>query len=196
MAGKGNSFWSTTSGVVTGVAGTLTGMVGIATMATQLGWVGSGGDDQQAAPQTTTSTGLPSTTDGTDAGTGDGRTATTEGRASRGAATTSAEDTPTYTVDPSAVSFRAIGGRTATVTVRNTGTVEVDVTRVAVEGQDEEAFAVDAGDCTGTLLDPGRSCAVEVAFSPEGSGATGGTLVVEVEGAPAEEVPLSGAALL
>lgn len=195
MAVKGNSFWSTTSGVVTGVAGTLTGVVGIATMATQMGWIGSGGDDQQAASQTTTSTGLPSTTDGTEAGVGEGRSATTDGRASRSGTATS-EATATYTVDPPAVSFRPIGGRTATVTVRNTGTVEVDVRRVAVEGPGGQAFSVDAGGCTGTAVDPGRSCAITVAFAPEGSGATEATLVVEVEGAPAKEVALSGAALL
>jgi hypothetical protein len=51
MKQKGRSFWSTTTGFVTGVAGLLTGVVGIVTAGTQLGWLGS---DEQT-PTTPTS---------------------------------------------------------------------------------------------------------------------------------------------
>jgi hypothetical protein len=192
MAAKQTSFWSTTSGVVTGVAGTLTGVVGIATMAAQLGWIG-GGEDQAASVTTSTSApGAPA--DGTDT-TADGRNGTTAGRASRSAtAPTDAE--PEYSVDPSSVGFGAIGSRTTAVTVRNTGTVQLDVAHVTVEGDEPAAFAVEGEACTDAMLDPGRTCAIEVSFTPEGSGAAEGMLVIEVDGAPAEEVPLTGAALL
>ncbi|HEX2699276.1 MAG TPA: hypothetical protein VHM89_03615 [Acidimicrobiales bacterium] len=188
MAAKTNSFWTTTSGVVTGVAGTLTGVVGIATMAAQLGWIGSGSDHHESASPTTTTVASTDAMDSTGDQPGD---ATPASRASRSATTQSTAE-PIYSVDPSEVRFR-LGTRSASVTVRNTGTVDLDVSNIEVEGDGAGAFAVEDGACTSTTLDAGRSCDIAVTF--DSSGAADATLVVEVDGAPAKEVPLAASLL-
>ena len=201
MASSG--FWSTTSGMATGVAGTLTGVVGLATLATQMGWVGGTNDPDQQASSATSTSAASTTTSADPSPAGDDRTVTTQG-ASRSASgvtttsgvTTSATAEPAYTVDPSAVSFRAIGDHTASVSVRNTGNVELVVSDVAVEGDDAGRFAVESGPCTSAPIGPGRSCALEITFTPPSSGEAKATLAIEVEDARAREVPLSGAALL
>lgn len=188
MADK-NGFWTSTSGVATGLAGTLTGIVGIATLAGQMGWIGNDGG-------TTTDT-----TDTAAAGSSTTTTATAEDEPSRLDDRTSSSSragrsdttgaSPAYTVEPSAVSFQALGGRTASVTLRNTGTVDLDIEEISVDGDDAGQFSVEAPACTSASLDPGRSCTVEVTFTPEGAGAEA-VLVVEADGAPAREVELSG----
>lgn len=188
MAVKERSFWSSTSGVVTGVAGTLTGIVGLVGIATQAGWIGSGGDTSQSAARqadgadTTTSTTASS----------DSRTGGVDQRAGRSATTAGAS----FTVDPSALSFEALGARTASVTLKNTGSIEMNVDDISVEGEDEDRFTVAGTACSQASIDPGRSCEVEVSFTPGGSGTAKATMVIEVEDAPAEEVSLSGSALL
>lgn len=189
MAVKERSFWSSTNGVVTGVAGTLTGIVGLVGIATQAGWIGSGDDASPSAAKqaegdnTTTSTTAFS----------DSRTGGPDQRAGRSATT---EAVAAFTVDPSAVSFEALGGRTASVTVKNTGSVEMNVEDITVDGGDEDRFTAAGTPCTQASIEPGRSCEVEVSFTPGGSGTAKSTLVIEVEDAPAEEVSLTGRSLL
>lgn len=174
------AFWSTTSGVVTGVAGTLTGVVGIATLAAQMGWIGSDGEAREEPSSTTTRAGAEATGTGSRPGE---------------AGTRVEEDRPAFAVAPGALRFEALGSRSATLTVRNTGDAEVSVEEVTVEGDDDDRFTVAATPCTASTLDPGRSCEVDVLYSP-GGGTAKATLVVEVDGAPAQEVPLTAAGLL
>lgn len=189
MADK-NGFWTSTSGVATGLAGTLTGIVGIATLASQMGWIGADGattaDTSGSAAAGSSSATTTTAADGDEPGGLDDRTSSSS-RAGRSDTTAAA---PSYTVAPSALSFQALGGRTATVTLRNTGTVDLDVEEISVDGEDAGQFSVEAPACTSASLDPGRSCTIEVSFTPEGSGAEA-VLVVEADGAPAREVALS-----
>ena len=187
MAVKERSFWSTTNGVVTGVAGTLTGLVGIATVAAQLGWIGPSSDEDadETASGTTGAEGAPST------GSGDG-----ERGGSAPASRSGDRPGPVFSVDPSSVRLAALGQTTATVEVRNTGDVNLSVEGVTVEGAGEERFSVSSGACTRAVVAPGRSCAVEVSFSPEGGGTATAVMVVDVRDARPQEVPLSGRGLL
>lgn len=165
MAAGGRSFWSSTSGVVTGVAGTLAGVVSLLTLAGQMGWVGGGGGGGTGGASSSTT---PPTSAGTTA----------------------------FVVDPPAVDFTALGVRTASVRVRNVGDLDVVVDDVAVEGDDADRFDVRASACTAANLAPGRSCAVDVSFTPGAVGTARATMVVDVAGAPAREVELEGRALL
>jgi hypothetical protein len=179
------AFWSTTSGVVTGVAGTLTGVVGLATLAGQMGWIGGDGGENEA------SSGME--TAGEAASEDAGNRLAEDGDAAR----RDAQDAePEFAVTPGSVRFEALGARTTMVTVRNTGEAEVTIEDVTVDSGDAERFTVAAAPCTATTLDPGRSCEVEVAYEPDGGGSARATMVVEVAGAPAQEVPLSAASLL
>ena len=203
------SFWSTTSGMATGVAGTLTGLVALAGIAAQVGWIGGAGDRSQstAAGDTTTSTSTTtspddatSTTTYDEYGTplDEDRTATTGGASRDDSATTATTgaSSPTYTVDPTAAAFDPLGSKAKTVTVRNTGTVDLVVQDVDVEGAGAGRFAVSSTPCTSAPVDPGRSCTLEVVFTPPSSGEVEATLVVDVEGARSREVTLSGKAIL
>ena len=180
------AFWSTTSGMVTGVAGTLTGIVGLATLATQMGWIGGDGDGGEQASSRVETAGEAGTEDAGNRLAEDGDSAR---RGADGAA-------PEFAVTPGSVRFEALGARTTTVTVRNTGEAELTVEDVTVGSGDADRFTVAAAACTATTLDPGRSCEMEVAYEPAGRGSARATMVVEVAGAPAREVPLSAASLL
>lgn len=186
MADKPGSFWSTTSGVVTGVAGTLTGAVGIATLAAQMGWIG-GGDGTEAPSSEQASPSSTTVATGTD---------DPASRSSGPAASRGARSEPSFTVDPSGLTFDTLGRRSGTVVVRNTGTVDVDIDDVGLDGEDRASFTVSADACTRAALAPGRSCDVDVTFRPGGAGRSQATLVVEVQGAPAREVDLAGNAIL
>lgn len=190
MAVKERSFWSSTSGVVTGIAGTVTGIVALVTMATQLGVVGSSGDGQSATSDgetTTTSVGAGSSSLA-ERGAGAGSIA----RGGRSQTT----GTPEFTVEPRSVSFDSLGERTATVKVVNDGTAPIDLDAPTVEGSDADAFSVSAPSCSQGSLDPGRSCEVEVTFSPKHNGDSDAELVIEADGSEPQEVTLSGKALL
>lgn len=193
MTAKERSFWSTTSGVVTGLAGTVTGLVALATMATQMGWVGSPGGGERS---TTADSHVTTTTSGAgSAGSADrgGGGSVARGSRDQGQAPTGA---PSFSVDPQSVSFDVLGERMATVGVRNVGAEPIELDSPAVEGSDADAFTVATPSCTGGSLDPGRSCDVEVTFSPRRSGAHAATLIIQAVGAGSREVPLTGAALL
>ncbi|MFN2503943.1 MAG: choice-of-anchor D domain-containing protein [Acidimicrobiales bacterium] len=176
MSVKGKSFWSTTSGLVTGLAGTVTGIVGLVTVATQMGWIGS--DDADTSP-----TGV-----------------TTEGSAAPGATTRSgapAAATPSFTVDPLQVTFENLGPKKATVEVVNTGSAPMTVEQPSIDGDNPGQFSASAPTCTRRDVEPGRSCDVEVTFTPAKAGTPySATLVIEVTGARPQEVDLSGSALL
>ena len=189
------SFWATTSGLTTGIAGTLTGVLGIVALANQAGWIG--GDDgsgeqsstaaSEAAAGSTSTTGDDGSTTTADA---DERSTTTEERASR-----SEPEDPVYSVSPSSVRFTALGSRTATVEVRNTGEVDMDVQNVSVDGSDAGRFAIDAASCTSAAVEPDGSCDVEVTFNPGQDGGTAeATMAIDVSDADSREVPLAGEA--
>ena len=82
-----------------------------------------------------------------------------------------------FSVTPRKVAFGEVpvGQRSAakTVTVHNTGDLDVTVNRVT-----DGSFVLDAARCTGRTLAPGQSCAITVAFEPTGTGPVTDTLVV------------------
>lgn len=185
---KQRSFWSTTSGVVTGIAGTITGVVTLVTVAAQMGWIGGDGDD----PSSVNSQGSAVTQPATGPGSGGSRGPSGSGGATGSASAT----TPTFTVDPTRLSFEPLGSRTATVKVVNTGSVAATVESPMVEGSNPTQFTATAPTCTRAPLAPGRTCEVEVTFAPQRAGTYAAELVIEVDGARAQEVTLSGTAPL
>ena len=194
------SFWTTTSGLTTGIAGTLTGVLGIVALANQAGFIGGDdGQDQAGSTATSesaagsTSTSTSADTEGTSTTEEDDRAGTTDDRVSRSA--TTAE--PVFSVSPSSVRFTALGARTATAAVRNTGEVDLDVQNVSVEGADASRFSVDATPCISGPVEPDGDCELEVTFDPgQGGGTAEATMVIDASGADSREVPLAGEPLL
>lgn len=183
MAVKERSFWSTTSGVVTGVAGTLTGIVGIVTLAVQMGWIG--GSDNGDDPARVQPGGSVATT-----------VAPGGNRGSTGVAPSQGATAPVFSVDPTSLSFDNLASRKATVKVVNEGSGPMTVLGPRIEGANPSQFSATSPTCTGRDIAPARSCEIEVTFNPERGGTYKATLVVQVTGARAQEVALSGQRLL
>jgi len=174
---NGKPFWSSVPGVVTGVAGVVSAIVGLLGVSTQLGWIG--GDDKVSS----SADGSPTTTAATVAG------ATT----APSAAVRSGE----FEVEPDSVSFEPLKARDITVVVRNTGNVALTMRTPTVTGSAAANFkATDMG-CAKSTLAPGRSCDVKVAFTPTAPGEYAAVLVLVASNAPRQvEVTLKGTATL
>jgi len=106
-----------------------------------------------------------------------------------------ATTTPTLTLTPTAIAFPAtIVGVTSDaqiVTVKNTGTVTVTLSSIAVGGTNATSFE-EIGTC-GTSLAAGASCSLYMAFKPTAAAALTGTISVtdNATGSP-QKVTLTG----
>lgn len=101
---------------------------------------------------------------------------------------------PAASIDPLALDFGMVELGTAavrTVTIANTGTADLAVGPLAVNGPGAAAFAL-AGSCS--LVPPGGSCAVTVTFTPAALGRAEATLAVPTNdpAVPAAAVALAG----
>ncbi len=177
MAVKERSFWSTTSGVVTGIAGTLTGVVGIVTLAAQMGWIGGSDNKDSSTVQS-------------------GGAVATQPAPGGSSAASSQASTPVFGVEPTGLSLDSLANRKGTVKVTNTGSVTMTVQGPKIEGANPSQFSATSPTCTGREIAPNRSCDIEVTFTADRSGTYKATLVVQVTGARPQEVSLSGQRLL
>ena len=183
---KQRSFWSTTSGVVTGIAGTITGVVTLVTLGVQMGWVG--GDDDGSSVKSE----QPAVSQPAPGGPNGGAATAGGGSSGSGGAAT----TPAFTDEPTRLSFEPLAAREATVTVQNTGSAALTVQAPSVDGANPTQFRATAPTCTRAALAPGRTCEVEVTFAPQRPGTYTATLVIQATGARAQEITLTGTAPL
>ncbi len=190
------SFWSTVPGVVTGAAGVLTALVGLLTVALQLGWIGGGSSGGGTAPSTT---GVPGASAGSSIQSGStvpGSSSGTGGTAGTGQ-TGSPSGAGQFTVEPTSVDFAVVGARQATVVVRNTGDVPLTIKTPRVSGSGAEHFVAGDVSCTKEPLRPGRTCEVQVVFTPKSPGAVSAVAVIAATEASREtEIQLKGSTLL
>lgn len=187
MSTKERSFWSTTAGIVTGLAGTLTAVVGLLTAGAQLGWFGS--DDSNNASNTAASTTTIVATGTNAAGNSVGPGTTV--RSPAGAA----GSLSTLAVNQEKLTFQPLGAKEQNVSVRNTGTTAVGLRAPFVDGVDKAQF--NASDLTcGTRLDAGRSCDIKVTYLATKSGKATARLVIEPTTGVAAEVQLEATSLL
>ena len=173
MSTRSKSFWSTIPGLITGLAGILTAVVGLGTLLIQIGVIGGDDDD---ATTTNTKPGAPAPTrpgssqadDGSDTATGP----------------------PKFTVAPDELKLTA-GEKTENVTVSNTGTTAFTLS-TELTGTGEDQFTVSKGTC-GSQVPKGGSCVLTVSF--KGALAAKADLVVTAPGASSQEVKLEGSLL-
>lgn len=178
---KGKAFFSTLPGVVSGIAATLTAIVGLVTVSVQLGWIG--GDDGDGGGSSSTTT---VTAGGGRAGPGGG-----------GAGTTAAGGAAQLVADKARLSFAPLQPREMTVNVRNDGIAPVTLARPRITGPGSDQYSATYTNCP-TPLRPDLSCTVTVTFAPTKSGQSRATLVVEPASGDADavEVPIEGNNLL
>lgn len=176
MSDSHRSFFSSVPGVLTGTAGILSALAAVGGLALQQGWIG--GSDG-AKPSATAQGGRAA--DG-GAGTSDESGSTTRARGA-------------FSVNPTSLAFQQpVGDTEANVKVSNTGAVALRLHDPMITGADADRFEATNGTCDGTL-DPGRSCELNVSFTPK-TGRFNATLVVSASGAQRSyEVPLRANAL-
>ncbi len=183
-------FWSSVPGVVTGVAGVVSAIVGLLGVSLQLGWIG--GDD--GSPSAATSTSVAGA-----AGAAGGSTSTPPPTL-RGATTvpSSTAASGKFEVNPASISFEPLQpSRESIVTVVNTGDVSLTVRAPRLSGSGADHFRATDVDCTKSPLVAGLSCQVKVTFAPQRPGQYEARLVVETSNAlRATEVALKGNAPL
>lgn len=189
MSTKERSFWSTTSGVVTGLAGTLTAVVGLVTAGAQLGWFGSD-DSPDKAANTAASTTTTVAAGTNAAGTNGGATGTSTRSPAGAAGSLSA-----LAVNQEKLTFQPLGPKDQNVSVRNTGSTSVSLRSPFVDGVDRAQFTATDLTC-GSRLDAGRSCDIKVTYLATKSGKATARLVVEPTTGAAAEVQLEATSLL
>jgi hypothetical protein len=89
------------------------------------------------------------------------------------------------TIDPSTLSYGSqkagAPGEPRSFTVTNTGTIATGTLPVPVlSGPNLKDFAVTSSGCGGSMLSPGKSCKVDVVFSPKSAGTKSAMLTVMV----------------
>ncbi len=173
----GKSFWSTVPGVVTGMAGVISAIVGLLGISVQLGWIGGDGNGNQASSSDGVSTTVAATVPGTPTTRSSSPTTTAKGE---------------FAVEPASASFEPLKPKEAVVTVENTGDVPLAMRRPTIDPA-STAFTVAAEDCSSSTLPPGRSCDVTVVFAATQPGDYTAKLVVAATNAPRQvEVDLKG----
>lgn len=177
MSDSKKPFWSSVPGVVTGIAGVVSAIVGVLGVSTQLGWIG--GDD---GPQAVSSTnGVPTTT----ASTVFGATTTP---------TVAVARPGEFSVEPSTVVFEQLQPKKdAIVRVENTGDVPLKIGTPKISGTGAANFGEADVSCTKSTLAPGRSCEIKVTFTATQPGEYTAALVIAAPNVPrAVEVELKG----
>jgi Zn-dependent metalloprotease len=104
---------------------------------------------------------------------------------------------PRIGVDPNTLAFGEVvvtGSVHQALTIRNTGTAELNITEIALAGNDADSFKFSPGGCAGQSLAPAGTCAVQVQFEPVSANGKNATLQIHsnAEGSPVTQVPLSG----
>jgi hypothetical protein len=89
---------------------------------------------------------------------------------------------PDITLTPTSIDFGAIAlGKSSanqTMTVKNDGTVTLNLGAVGVGGTNANQFSKAADNCSKKNLAPGASCTVAARFTPTSNGAKTGTLII------------------
>ena len=120
---------------------------------------------------------------------------TTPRRRARAATTTVTADAGDVTVKPESLDFgkQVIGtvSKAQRVTVTNSGSAKVYVNSVAVGGDDWQQFSVTSDTCTGSTLDPQKSCIIDVVCTPAKQGSIKTVLSITNSASP-QTVTLGG----
>jgi len=144
----GKPFWSSVPGVVVGVAGVVSAIVGLFGVSTQLGWIGGDGNGSASSSADGVTTTAPATVPGSPA-------------TSSQAGTRSGE----FTVEPDSLTFEQLEAKEAVVSVENTGDVPLTMLAPALSGTNAASFDAADETCAGSRLEPGASCEITVAFT-------------------------------
>lgn len=89
---------------------------------------------------------------------------------------------PSVTLNPSGLDFKdqVVGSasKSQRITLTNTGGKPLYVNSVTIVGDESNDFALSGDSCTGSTVGPGKSCVIDVNFTPSATGSRKSTLTV------------------
>ncbi len=104
---------------------------------------------------------------------------------------------PSVTLSPSSLDFKdqVVGkaSKPQRITLTNTGGKPLYINSVAIINDDSDDFSLSGDTCTGSTVAPGKSCVIDVRFTPSATGSLKSTLTITDNAVDSpQRVPLSG----
>lgn len=107
---------------------------------------------------------------------------------------------PSVTLTPSSIDFKdqVVGkaSRPQRITLTNTGGKPLYVNSVTIVDGESSDFALSGDTCTGSTIGPGKSCVIDVSFTPSATGSRKSTLTITDNAVDSpQRVPLYGSGI-
>jgi hypothetical protein len=107
---------------------------------------------------------------------------------------------PSVTLSPSSIDFKdqVVGkaSRPQRITLTNTGGKPLYVNSVTIVDGESSDFALGGDTCTGSTIGPGKSCVIDVSFTPSATGSRKSTLTITDNAVDSpQRVPLYGSGI-
>ncbi|HKS41749.1 MAG TPA: choice-of-anchor D domain-containing protein [Blastocatellia bacterium] len=107
---------------------------------------------------------------------------------------------PSVTLSPSSIDFKdqVVGkaSRPQRITLTNTGGKPLYVNSVTIVDGESSDFALSGDTCTGSTIGPGKSCVIDVSFTPSATGSRKSTLTITDNAVDSpQRVPLYGSGI-
>ena len=104
---------------------------------------------------------------------------------------------PSVTLSPSNIDFKdqVVGkaGKPQRITLTNAGGKPLYVNSVTIVDGESSDFALSGDTCTGSTIGPGKSCVIDVSFTPSATGSRKSTLTITDNAVDSpQRVPLYG----
>ncbi|HST23645.1 MAG TPA: choice-of-anchor D domain-containing protein [Blastocatellia bacterium] len=107
---------------------------------------------------------------------------------------------PSVTLSPSSIDFKdqVVGkaSRPQRITLTNTGGKPLYINSVTIVDGESSDFALSGDTCTGSTIGPGKSCVIDVSFTPSATGSRKSTLTITDNAVDSpQRVPLYGSGI-
>ena len=107
---------------------------------------------------------------------------------------------PSVTLSPSSIDFKdqVVGkaSRPQRITLTNTGGKPLYVNSVTIVDGESSDFGLSGDTCTGSTIGPGKSCVIDVSFTPSATGSRKSTLTITDNAVDSpQRVPLYGSGI-
>jgi len=107
---------------------------------------------------------------------------------------------PSVTLSPSSIDFKdqVVGkaSRPQRITLTNTGGKPLYINSVTIVNDDSDDFSLSGDTCTGSTIGPGKSCVIDVRFTPSATGSRKSTLTITDNAVDSpQRIPLYGSGI-
>jgi type II secretory pathway pseudopilin PulG len=107
---------------------------------------------------------------------------------------------PSVTLNPSSLDFKdqvvKSPSKPQRITLTNTGGKPLYINSVTISNDDSNDFSLNGDTCTGSTIAPGKSCVIDVSFTPSATGSRKSTLMITDNAIDSpQRVPLYGSGI-